>query len=50
MVNYWFDILLDEYINFKECVENRMVIVDVIVIGDDNVFMVKFNDIVYCKE
>ena len=37
LVNYWPDISLDEYINLKERVENRMVIADVTATGDDNV-------------
>ena len=37
LVNYWPDITLDEYINLKERVENRMVIADVTATGDDNV-------------
>ena len=35
-MNYWPDITLDEYINLKERVENRMVIADVTATGDDN--------------
>ena len=37
LVNFWPDISLDEYINLKERVENRMVIADVTATGDDNV-------------
>ena len=36
LVNYWPDITLDEYINLKERVENRMVITDITATGDDN--------------
>ncbi len=50
MVNYWPDISLDEYINLKERVENRMMIVDVTASGDDNVLTAKSNDISYRKE
>jgi len=37
LVNYWPDITLDEYINLKERVENRMVIADAVATADDNV-------------
>ena len=50
LVNYWPDITLDEYINLKERVENRMMIVDVAATGDDNVLTAKSNDIAYRKE
>ena len=50
LVNYWPDISLDEYINLKERVENRMVIADVTATGDDNVLTAKANDISYRKE
>lgn len=50
LVNYWPDISLDEYINLKERVENRMVIVDVTGTGDDNVLRAEANDVSYRKE
>ncbi len=50
LVNYWPDITLDEYINLKERVENRMVITDVTATGDDNILSAKANDISYRKE
>ena len=50
LINYWPDISLDEYINLKERVENRMVIADVTATGDDNVLSAKANDIAYRKE
>ena len=50
LVNYWPDITLDEYINLKERVENRMVIADVTATGDDNVLNIKANDLSYRKE
>ena len=50
LVNYWPDISLDEYINLKERVENRMVIADVSATGDDNVLSAKANDISYRRE
>lgn len=50
LVNYWPDISLDEYINLRERVENRMVIVDMTGTGDDNVLTAQANDIAYRKE
>ncbi len=50
MASYWPDISLDEYINLKERVENRMMIVDVTATGDDNVLSAKSNDVSYRKE
>lgn len=50
LVNYWPDISLDEYINLKERVENRMVIADVTATGDDNVLTAQSNDVSYRKE
>lgn len=50
LVNYWPDISLDEYINLKERVENRMVIADVTATGDDNVLTAKSSEISYRKE
>lgn len=50
LVNYWPDITLDEYINLKERVENRMVIADVTATGDDNPLNQESNDIAYRKE
>ena len=49
-MNYWPDISLDEYINLKERVENRMVIVDVTATGDDNVLTAKSSELSYRKE
>lgn len=50
LVNYWPDITLDEYINLKERVENRMVISDITATGDDNVLNSQANDVSYRKE
>jgi superfamily II DNA or RNA helicase len=50
LVNYWPDITLDEYINLKERVENRMVIADVTATGDDNPLGPAANDVAYRKE
>ena len=50
LVNYWPDITLDEYIQLKERVENRMVIADMSATGDDNVLSPESNEIAYRKE
>ena len=50
LVNYWPDISLDEYINLKERVENRMHIVDLTGTGDDNILSARANDVSYRKE
>nr|WP_320192729.1 helicase-related protein [uncultured Desulfobacter sp.] len=50
LVNYWPDISLDEYINLKERVENRMIIADVTATGDDNVLSAQSNDVSYRQE
>ncbi|HNO80227.1 MAG TPA: helicase-related protein [Phycisphaerae bacterium] len=50
LVNYWPDITLDEYINLKERVENRMVIADVTATGDDNPLTAEASDASYRKE
>ena len=50
LVNYWPDINLDEYINLRERVENRMMIVDMATTGDDNVLSSQSNDMAYRLE
>ena len=50
LVNYWPDISLDEYINLKERVENRMHIVDMVGTGEDNVLTAKSSDVAYRKD
>ncbi len=50
LVNYWPDITLDEYINLKERVEDRMVITDLTATGDDNPLSSENNDASYRKE
>jgi hypothetical protein len=50
LVNYWPDITLDEYINLKERVENRMMIADVSATGDDNVLTAQSSELSYRKE
>ncbi len=50
LVNYWPDISLDEYINLRERVENRMMIADVTATGDDNVLTAQSSEVSYRKE
>ncbi|WP_421732955.1 helicase-related protein [Cellulomonas sp.] len=50
LVNFWPDISLDEYINLKERVENRMVIADLAATADDNVLTPEASDAVFRKE
>jgi hypothetical protein len=50
LVNYWADISLDEYINLKERVENRMIIADVTATGDDNPLSIQNHEVAYRKE
>jgi hypothetical protein len=46
----WPNMELDEYINLKARVENRMVIADMVGTGDDNVLTAKSGDIAYRKD
>lgn len=50
MVNFWPDISLDEYINLKERVENRMVIADLAGTADDNVLTLEGSGAAFRKE
>ncbi len=50
LVNFWPDISLDEYINLKERVENRMVIADLAGTADDNVLSMESSDAAFRKE
>jgi superfamily II DNA or RNA helicase len=50
LVNFWPDISLDEYINLKERVENRMVIADLAGTADDNVLTPEGSDAAFRKE
>lgn len=50
LVNFWPDISLDDYINLKDRVENRMVIADVTATGDDNVLSAESNDLAFRKQ
>lgn len=50
LVNFWPDISLDEYINLKERVENRMVIADLAATADDNVITQESSDTAFRRE
>ena len=50
LVNFWPDISLDEYINLKERVENRMVIADLAATADDNVLTQESGDTAFRRE
>lgn len=50
LVNFWPDISLDEYINLKERVENRMVIADLAATADDNVLTQESSDTAFRRE
>lgn len=50
LVNFWPDISLDDYINLKDRVENRMIIADVAATGDDNVLSAEANDLAFRKQ
>jgi SNF2 family DNA or RNA helicase len=50
LVNYWPDITLDEYINLKNRVENRMIMTDITATGDDNVLTAKSTEMSYRHE
>ena len=49
LVNFWPNISLDDYINLKNRVENRMLMLDISGIGEDNVLTNKSSDIEYRK-
>lgn len=50
LVNFWPDISLDEYINLKERVENRMVIADLAATADDNVLTLESTETAFRRE
>ncbi len=50
LVNFWPDISLDEYINLKERVENRMVIADLASTADDNLLTLENPDAAFRRE
>lgn len=50
LVNFWPNMTLDEYINLKERVESRMVILDMTATGEDNVLSNESSDLEYRKQ
>lgn len=50
LVNFWPNISLDDYINLKNRVENRMLMMDISGTGEDNVLTNKSSDMEYRKE
>ena len=50
LVNFWPNMTLDEYINLRERVEDRMEIVNITATGDDNLLSNKPTDLEYRKE
>lgn len=50
LVNFWPNLDLDEYINLKSRVEDRMVISDLTATGDDNILTQEKNDLLFRKE
>jgi len=49
MVNYWPDVTLDNYINLKQRVENKMLISNMTSTGDDNILNTEEKDLEYRK-
>jgi len=50
LVNFWPNMTLDEYINLKERVESRMIIMDMTATGEDNVLSNQSSDLEYRKD
>jgi SNF2 family DNA or RNA helicase len=49
MVNFWADVTLDNYINLKQRVENKMLISNMASTGDDNILNTEDKDLEYRK-
>ena len=49
LVNFWPNMTLDEYINLKDRVESRMIVMDMTATGEDNVLSNKSSDLEYRK-
>jgi len=49
MVNFWPDVTLDNYINLKQRVENKMLISNMASTGDDNILNTEDKDLEYRK-
>ena len=50
LVNFWPNLSLDEYINLKERVESRMIILNMAATGEDNVLSNESSDLAYRRE
>jgi SNF2 family DNA or RNA helicase len=50
LINFWPQLSLDDYINLKNRVENRMIIVDATATGDDNVLTNEASDMMFRKK
>lgn len=50
MVNFWPDVTLDNYINLKQRVENKMLISNMASTGDDNILNTEEKDLEYRKK
>lgn len=50
LVNFWPQLSLDDYINLKNRVENKMFIVDATATGEDNVLTNKSSDLLFRKK
>ena len=50
LVNFWPNMKLDDYINLKNRVEDRMALTDISATGEDNVLTNESNDMEYRKE
>lgn len=50
LVNFWPPISLDDYINLKERVENRMYMMDLTATGEDNVLTNDSSDLLFRKK
>lgn len=49
LVNFWPNMTLDEYINLKDRVESRMIVMDMTATGEDNLLSNKSSDLEYRK-
>lgn len=50
LINFWPQLSLDDYINLKSRVENKMFIVDATATGEDNVLTNKSSDLIFRKK
>ncbi len=50
LINFWPQLSLDDYINLKKRVENKMFMVDMTATGEDNVLTNKSSDLLFRKK